>query len=168
MNDHREGLALLGLGANLGEPAAQIREAIRQLSLMVRVGDMSSLYLTEPVGGPEQPSYINAVCSVRTGLTPAALLALCRAVEERLGRRRGRRDEPRTIDIDLLAYDDLVLSTDELTLPHPRMHERAFVLRPLREIAPDWLHPVRQMTAAEMLAAAGPLEKVELWEGTDA
>lgn len=168
MNDHRQRIALLGLGANLGEPAAQVREAIRQLSLMVRVLDVSSLYLTEPVGGPEQPSYINAVCSVRTGLTPAALLALCRAVEERMGRRRRRRDEPRTIDIDLLAYDDVVLSTDELTLPHPRMHLRGFVLHPLREIAPDWRHPVRQMTAAEMLAAAGPLEKVERWEGTEA
>lgn len=168
MNDHRQRVALLGLGANLGEPAAQIREAIRQLSLVVRVMDVSSLYLTEPVGGPDQPSFINAVCSVRTGLTPAALLALCRAVEEAMGRRRRRRDEPRTIDIDVLAYDDVVLSTDELTVPHPRMHLRGFVLHPLREIAPDWRHPVQKLTAAEMLAAAGPLEKVELWEGTEA
>lgn len=164
MRVREDSSALLGLGANLGDPAAQLREAIRQLGLMVEVLDVSSLYLTEPVGGLDQPSYLNLVCSVRTGLRPAALLALCRAVEQRMGRIRGRRNDPRVIDIDLLAYDDLVMRTDELTLPHPRMHLRGFVLYPLREIAPDWRHPVRRMTAAEMLAAAEPLEKVELWE----
>lgn len=165
MSARGNSLALLGLGANLGDPAAQLREAIRQLGLMVQVLDVSSLYLTDPVGDPDQPSYLNLVCSVRTGLRPPALLALCHAVEQRMGRIRGRRDEPRIIDIDLLAYDDLVMRTHDLTIPHPRMHLRGFVLHPLREIAPDWRHPARKMTAAEMLAAAESLENVELWEG---
>lgn len=161
MTGRAEHVALLGLGANLGDPAAQLREAVAQLSLLVDVVDVSSLYLTEPVGGPEQPRFLNLVCRIRTGLTPSALLALVHAVEQRMGRVRGQRNEPRIIDIDLLAYDELVVSTEDLTLPHPRMHLRGFVLFPLLEIAPEWRHPELGKTAAELVAAAAALEKVE-------
>lgn len=161
MTGHPESEALLGLGANLGDPRAQLREALAQLRLMVHVADVSSIYLTEPVGGPEQPSFLNLVLRVRTGLSPSALLALAHAAEQRMGRTRRTRDEPRLIDIDLLAYDDLVVNTAELTVPHPRMHVRGFVLHPLAEVAPHWRHPVLDMTAEEMLAAEQPMERVE-------
>lgn len=156
-----ESVALLGLGANLGDPRAQLREAIKQLGMIVHVTDVSSVYLTEPVGETDQPRFLNLVCRVRTGLTPSALLALAHAVEQRIGRTRYRKNEPRLIDIDLLAYDDLVMSSDDLTLPHPRMGRRGFVLHPLAEIAAEWRHPVTGLSALEMLEAAGELEAVE-------
>lgn len=156
-----ESVALLGLGANIGDPRAQLREAIKQLGMIVHVTDVSSVYLSDPVGETDQPRFLNLACRVRTGLTPAALLALAHAVEQRIGRTRQRKNEPRLIDIDLLAYDDLVTDDGELTLPHPRMEHRGFVLHPLAEIAPDWRHPVSGLSAAEMLEAAGPLETIE-------
>lgn len=163
MTGSAEHVALLGLGANVGDPHAQLREAVAQLGLLVEVVDVSSLYLTAPVGGPEQPSFLNLVCRIRTGLTPSALLALGHAIEQRMGRVRGRPNEPRTIDIDLLAYDDLTMNSGDVKLPHPRMHLRGFVLLPLLEVAPEWRHPELGMTAAELIAAAGSLEKVERW-----
>lgn len=154
---------LLGLGANLGEPVRQLSEAVRALAAAVSLTAISSVYRTEPVGLREQPDFYNLVCMGRTTLSPRALLAVAREIEAGLGRVRRLRDGPRTIDIDLLAYGALTLDTPQLTLPHPRMHRRAFVLVPLVEIAPGWRHPVLARTARELLGAAEPAEGVERW-----
>lgn len=154
--------AFLGLGANIGEPEAQLAAAVRALALRVTVEALSPVFLTEPVGGPEQPSYLNLVAKVGTDLAPDELLSFTREIEDRLGRDRRLPNEPRTIDIDILAYDDLVMSDSRLTIPHPRMHTRGFVLFPLAEIAPEWRHPLLGLTPGEMIAAAGELERVEL------
>jgi 2-amino-4-hydroxy-6-hydroxymethyldihydropteridine diphosphokinase len=142
---------LLGLGANLGDPVAQIWGAIASLGEFVRVAAISSLYRTDPIGMLEQPVFYNLVVSGRTGMTPFELLSGVARIEAEFGRTRGTRDGPRTIDIDILAFDQVVIESPHLTLPHPRMHERAFVLVPLVEIEPLWSHPVSGMTATELL-----------------
>ncbi|HEX2080488.1 MAG TPA: 2-amino-4-hydroxy-6-hydroxymethyldihydropteridine diphosphokinase [Longimicrobium sp.] len=152
---------LLGLGANLGDPAAQLARAVEELAAPVRIEAVSSLYRTEPVGHADQPDFYNLVVRGRTALEPAALLRAAQHVEAALGRRRSFRDAPRTIDVDLLAYGDHVMRTPELTLPHPRLHLRGFVLHPLVEVAPEWKHPVLARTARELLSSAGVLERVE-------
>lgn len=152
---------LLGLGANLGDPVAQLSAAVELLSGVMRIGAVSSLYRTEPVGYADQPDFYNVVVRGRTALEPGALLRAARGVEEALGRRRTFRDAPRTIDVDLLAYGGRVMETDELSLPHQRLHLRGFVLHPLAEVAPEWLHPVLLRTARELLSSASGLERVE-------
>lgn len=129
----------IGLGSNLGDRAATIRAALDALSADgdVRVVRCSSLYETAPVGGPPgQPMYLNAAAELETRLAPRALLDRMLAVEARFGRRREVRHGPRTLDLDLLLYAELAVDEPGLTIPHPRMWEREFVLAPLREIAP--------------------------------
>lgn len=132
-------LAYVALGANLGDPVATIDAAIAALadapaSTLLRV---SSLYRTAPVGLKNQPDFINAVAAMETRLSPVELLEALFAVEARFGRSRGVPNAPRTLDLDLLLFGEITLDGARLTLPHPRMHERAFVLAPLLEIAPD-------------------------------
>jgi 2-amino-4-hydroxy-6-hydroxymethyldihydropteridine diphosphokinase len=143
----------LGLGSNVGDREANIRAAVAGLAAWpgIRVAQVSSLYETAPVGYTEQADFLNAVAGVATTLPPAELLAACLAVERSLGRERKLRWGPRTIDIDVLLYDDVALDTPALTLPHPRLHERCFVLVPLAEVAPDT--PVRAGKTAGELAA---------------
>jgi 2-amino-4-hydroxy-6-hydroxymethyldihydropteridine diphosphokinase len=138
-------IAFIGLGSNLADPLAQLRQALMELETIAatRVTARSSLYRTSPVGYLEQPDFINAVASVQTTLKPQALLAALLAIENRHGRRRTTRNAPRTLDLDLLLYGEEVLDQDGLTLPHPRLHERAFVLAPLAEIAPEAMVPGR-------------------------
>ncbi|HYN26866.1 MAG TPA: 2-amino-4-hydroxy-6-hydroxymethyldihydropteridine diphosphokinase, partial [Burkholderiales bacterium] len=138
-------IAFVGLGSNLADPMVQVRQAFKELEAIpgTRVTARSSLYRTSPVGYLEQPEFINAVASVQTTLEPLALLAALLAIEDRHGRRRGVRNAPRTLDLDLLLYGEEVLDRDGLTLPHPRLHERAFVLAPLAEIAPEAMVPGR-------------------------
>lgn len=154
---------LIGLGSNLDEPVERLAEAVRRLAPELEVLATSSVYRSEPVGHREQPDFYNAVVRGRTALAPGALLARLLAVEEEMGRRRSFRNGPRTIDLDLLACGERVLDTPELTLPHPRMAERAFVLVPLAEVAPGWRHPLLGRTARELLAEAGTLERIERW-----
>lgn len=143
--------AYIALGSNVGDRAAHVRRAAGLLSGAGTVTGLSSLYLTEPVGKRDQAPFINAVAAVATRLPPDDLLAVCRSIEARLGRERAERWGPRTIDLDILLYGDLTVHTEQLTIPHPRMAERRFVLEPLAEIAPGAVHPVLRRTAAELL-----------------
>ncbi len=135
--------AYIALGANLGNPVAQIEQAWSELGGLpeTRLLACSALYLSKPVGYADQPDFINAVAAVRTQLTPRALLAELLGIEARHGRNRTFKNAPRSLDLDLLLYDGLIMHEHGLTLPHPRMCERAFVLVPLTEIAPDVLIP---------------------------
>ena len=128
----------LGLGSNLGDRLANLAEAVRALEERgVRTLRSSRVYETDAVGGPPQPRYLNAVIEVAADLEPAALLHACLEVEDQLGRERAERWGPRVIDVDLLTYGDREIDEPSLTLPHPRMHERAFVLVPLLELDAD-------------------------------
>lgn len=142
--------AFVALGANLADPVHQVQAALDSLAQLpdCRLLRASSLYRTAPVGAAGQPDFINAVALVETVLTPHALLAALFSIEAQFGRRRDYRNAPRTLDLDLLLYDDLVLESAELQLPHPRMHLRAFVLTPLLEIAPDCAIPGRGTASA--------------------
>ena len=136
-------IAFIGLGSNLADPLVQVRQALTELESIpgTRVIARSSFYRTSPIGYLKQPDFINAVASVQTTLQPQALLGALLAIENRHGRRRAMRNAPRTLDLDLLLYEEDVLDQDTLTLPHPRLHERAFVLAPLAEIAPETMVP---------------------------
>lgn len=131
--------AVVALGANIGNPQEQMDLAIAMLREATDLIAVSSYYLTKPVGGPEQPDYINAVCLLESELPALDLLALLHGIEKSLGRERNERWGPRTIDLDLIQYGSLLSSADELQLPHPRAHERRFVLEPWYEIEPDAL-----------------------------
>jgi len=143
--------AYIGLGANLGDRMATLREAVRRLTGLGRLIVVSSLYDTAPVGYLEQPPFLNAVVALETELTPLVLLRELLAIERDLGRTRTFRNAPRTLDLDLLLIDDIMLESAELTLPHPRLHERAFVLVPLAEIAPGAWHARLNIFAADLL-----------------
>ena len=156
-------LAYVALGANLDDPVAQVRaafEALRHLP-QSRLTRTSSLYRTAPVGVHGQPDFINAVAQLETDLDAAALLDALLAIEASFGRRRDFHLAPRTLDLDLLLFDDAVIDTPRLTLPHPRMHLRAFVLAPLLEIAPACVIPGRGTAAAWRPAVSmQPIEKL--------
>jgi 2-amino-4-hydroxy-6-hydroxymethyldihydropteridine diphosphokinase len=157
--------AYVGLGSNLGHPRRRLARALTELARLPRSALVAASrnYLTAPVGVSEpQPDYVNAVAALRTALAPGAMLHHLRAIEHRLGRRRERRERrnaPRVLDLDLLLFGRRRLASTRLTVPHPRMHERAFVLRPLLDIAPAvtipgrgaarlWLHRARNQRVA--------------------
>jgi len=129
--------AVVALGANIGNPKEQMDLAIAMLRESTDVIALSSYYTTKPVGGPEQPDYINAVCILESELPATELLSLLHGIEKSLGRERIEKWGPRTIDLDLVQYGGLLSSATELELPHPRAHERRFVLEPWHEIEPD-------------------------------
>ncbi|HEY8085307.1 MAG TPA: 2-amino-4-hydroxy-6-hydroxymethyldihydropteridine diphosphokinase [Methylophilaceae bacterium] len=146
--------AFIAIGSNLQDPARQVNMAFELLADLpeTQVIKRSSLYRTAPVGYDNQPDFINAVAEVSSDLTPQALLHAMLAIEAAQGRERPFPNAPRVLDLDLLLYDDRVMNTTELTLPHPRMHERGFVLYPLTEIAPDVEIPAKG-NAQTLLAA---------------
>ena len=155
----------LGLGSNLGNRQENLDWALDLLSQRVRMGKVSSVYETEPVGNLNQPRFLNIVCEAYTRLEPEQLLVLGKGIETKLGR-TGKSNDPRPIDIDVLFYGDRVIDTPELVIPHPRLHERAFVLIPLAEIAPELVHPLTGKTVIDMKnTLTTPVQGVLKWEG---
>ncbi len=141
------------LGSNLGDREAALRQAVDALGPAgIRVLRVSSVYESEPVDVRDQPWFLNLVVEAETDLFPRQLLARTQSIERKMGRVRTRPKGPRTIDIDILLYGDAVIDSSDLTVPHPRMAERRFVLEPLAELAPDLRHPVTRATVREMLA----------------
>ena len=159
-------LAYLCLGSNLGDRKEYLSRALRLLARKVTLSRLSAIYETEPVGYKEQPLFLNCVCEVSTELGPGELLELAKQIEVELGRRPDFPNAPRAIDIDILLYDRQIMATPELTIPHPRLKERAFVLIPLAEIAPDLNLPDSQETIAG-LASSVTHNGVALWGEVD-
>jgi 2-amino-4-hydroxy-6-hydroxymethyldihydropteridine diphosphokinase len=151
--------AYLGLGSNLGNRLAFLRGGRDSLAsrFAITLVDSSGVYETAAFGGPaDSPPYLNAVLHIETSLNPRELLAACLAVEDEFGRTRPMLWAPRTLDIDLLLYDDRLIDEPDLRIPHPRLQERAFVLAPLNEIAPDQVHPVLRQTIRTLAEALPP------------
>jgi 2-amino-4-hydroxy-6-hydroxymethyldihydropteridine diphosphokinase len=153
----------LGLGSNLGDRKENLDRALDLISQRMRLGNISSIYDTDPVDNINQPRFLNMVCQAFTRLAPEGLLALAKGIESKMGR-YGKSKDPRPIDIDILLYGERVIETTELIIPHPRMMERAFVLGPLVEIAPDLVHPVSGKTMKELLQDIKEVQGVFKWE----
>jgi 2-amino-4-hydroxy-6-hydroxymethyldihydropteridine diphosphokinase len=141
----------LALGSNLGERHEHLREALKCLPPKVELYKVSSVYETAPVGYQDQPDFLNMACQGETQLSPQALLRYVKDIERTIGRQVTFRNGPRVIDIDILLYDHLCIQENDLVIPHPRMAERAFVLAPLAEIAPDAIEPVHHQAIRELL-----------------
>jgi 2-amino-4-hydroxy-6-hydroxymethyldihydropteridine diphosphokinase len=161
-------MILIGLGSNLTGSGFVSSQEVLEAALNaiknndIQVLEVSPYYRSAPVPISDQPWFVNGVAAVSTTLPPAALLEALHRVEADFGRVRMARNESRTLDLDLLTYDNRVIQEPEgLTLPHPRLQDRAFVLRPLGDLAPRWRHPVSGLTAAEMLALLAPGQEVE-------
>ncbi|HUQ77196.1 MAG TPA: 2-amino-4-hydroxy-6-hydroxymethyldihydropteridine diphosphokinase [Burkholderiales bacterium] len=153
--------AYIGVGSNLDEPLLHVKQALQELAALPRsrLTRHSSLYRSSPVGFAQQPDYINAVAALQTGLDARALLGELQKLEARHGRKRSFANAPRTLDLDLLVFGERQIAEPDLVVPHPRMHERAFVLQPLIEIAPDLSIPGRGDAAAWLRRCAD--QKVE-------
>jgi len=153
----------LSLGSNLGDRQQNLDRALELLSDRLRVEKFSSIYETDPLGDDDQPRFLNMSCQARTRLAPKELLALAKGIESKMGR-IGKSGAPRFIDIDILLYDQQVVDTPELVIPHLKMTERAFVLVPLAEIAPDMVHPASGKTVKELLKNITEKQGIFKWE----
>jgi 2-amino-4-hydroxy-6-hydroxymethyldihydropteridine diphosphokinase len=169
-------ISFIGVGANLGRPEEQCRDALRRVGEREGIAPLrtASFYRTEPIGDPDQPWFVNTVAELRTTLSPLGLLSELTAIEREMGRRRsGRSAEPRVIDLDLLLYGQEVAAEAELVVPHPRLHERRFVLVPMNEIAGYVLHPAFGVSMRGLLSRcrdSGRVERIgegETHEGTE-
>ncbi len=154
-------IAYIGLGSNIGDSKATLEAAVQVFAEFGAVTAQSSWYKTAPVGYENQPWFFNGVVELETDCTPHDLIVRLQQIEHQFGKNTPFRDGPRTIDLDILLYDDRIINTPDLIIPHPRMHERAFVLVPLYEIAPALVHPTSKKTIAELLAALHDAHAVE-------
>ena len=155
----------IGLGSNLGDRLAALSTAVVLLSPDVRVLKVSKVYETPPWGYEDQPAFLNQVLQAETGLDPPALLKYLKRIEQKLGRKATFRYGPRAIDLDILFYDDLIYSTANLQIPHPMAAERAFVLLPMREIAPDFIHPVLGKSISKLVRSIDS-SGIKVYEGS--
>ena len=157
-------LVYLSLGSNVGDREAQLQDALAKLAAVGSVVATSSFYETEPVEFTRQPWFLNCAIALETNKTPEQLMAAILRIEEEMGRRRVQKKGPRAIDIDILLFDNTIVDSKELTIPHPAMHQRRFVLEPLAEIAPELLHPVLKKTIRELLDSLPPGQVVKRLE----
>lgn len=153
-------LAYLSLGSNIGNREAHLREAIRRLETTGTLRSVSSIYETEPVEFTDQPQFLNCAVALETSSTPEPLMLQLLTIEKAMGRQRIQKKGPRTIDLDILLFGDEVVDTPGLTIPHPAMQHRRFVLEPLAEIAPDARHPVLRKTVRRLLEELPPGQQV--------
>lgn len=160
----RDNLAYIGIGSNLGDKVKNCLEAIERIVKAEEnelIGQ-SSLYQTEPWGNEDQDWFVNAVIKIKTSLNPEDLLKQLRTVEEQLKKRKEERWGPRNIDLDILFFNDEVIETPDLTIPHPSLHLRRFVLVPLHEICPDFIHPQLKLSVRELLKSTGDEKEVTI------
>ena len=153
----------LGLGSNLGHREHNLRRAIRILRRYVRLRRASSVYETAPWGFGQQPAFLNCVLDVTATVAPSQLLSSVKSLEREMGRQPGLRYGPRLIDVDILFYGGQIIEYPELHIPHPRLHQRAFVLVPLAELAPELLHPTSKLTVAQLSVQVTDREGVKPW-----
>ena len=150
----------IGIGSNLGDTIGNCKIALDEIENFAEIVRISSLYETEPVGNEDQPNFINSVVEINTDLSPHELLTHLKSIEDKLGRVRGEKWGPRVIDLDIIFYDDLVMKYDDLIIPHPSAHLRRFVLEPICEIAPDFIHPELETSILELLEKLGDSKMV--------
>ncbi|MER3445472.1 MAG: 2-amino-4-hydroxy-6-hydroxymethyldihydropteridine diphosphokinase [Candidatus Dadabacteria bacterium] len=144
-------VAFISIGSNLGKRIENCIRAVEAISDFARITALSSIYETEPVDKEDQPDFINCVLEIETSLSPFDLLTFLQSIETAIGREQIEKQGPRVIDLDIVFYNDLVVETDDLIIPHPRAHLRRFVLEPLCEIAPGFIHPVLKASICELL-----------------
>ena len=160
----KESTVYIGLGSNLGDRVANLREAGHRLSAIVKIERASQLYVAAPLGYVHDDAFVNAVICGTTTLKPLELLEMMQGIESAMGRRPGVQYGPRPIDLDLLFYASIQMETRKLTIPHPRIGQRAFVLKPLAEIAPNLMHPVLYYSIAQLLQEAEDVEQVQIYQ----
>ena len=158
----------IGIGANLGSVRENFAHAVRSIEKCARLVAVSSLYESEPVGLEDQPKFTNAVVKVETELSPFELLDRLKAIEKDIGRKKTVRWGPRVIDLDIIFYEDFVINTDSLVIPHPRAHERRFVLEPLLEIEPSAWHPAKNMSVRDICSELADSQVISKMEGPEA
>ena len=156
----------LSLGSNVGDREAQLRDALARLGAAGRVAEVSSFYETEPVEFTEQPWFLNFVLALETSKTPQQLMTAILRIEEEMGRRRTQKKGPRSIDIDILLFDDIIMDSTNLTIPHPALQQRRFVLEPMAEIAPEVVHPSLKKTIRELRDTLPPGQVVRKLQKT--
>lgn len=158
----------IGIGANIGSVRENFARAVRSIEKCARVVAVSSLYESEPVGLKDQPKFTNAVIKIETELSPLELLDCLQAIEKEIGRKKTVRWGPRVIDLDIIFYGDLVMATDSLVIPHPRGHERRFVMEPLLEIDPSAWHPAENMSVKDICSQLGDSQSISKICGPEA
>jgi len=158
----KESTVYIGLGSNLGDRVGNLREAVLRLSAIIKIEKASQLYVAAPLGYVRDDAFVNAVVCGRTSLKPLDLLEMMQAIEAAMGRRAVQYG-PRPIDLDMLIYENVQIDTRKLTIPHPRLAQRAFVLRPLAEIAPNLMHPVHYYTVSQLLQDAEDANQVQIY-----
>jgi len=157
-------IVYLGLGSNIPDKEEHLMNALLLIKELCTVNTISLLYLTEPIGLPDPDWFLNGVIEIETDIAPQTLLLKIKSIEQKLGRKKTVRNGPRTIDIDILFYGDLVVHTKQLVIPHPRLQERLFVLRPMMDLDPGFMHPVLHKTIQELYDEHSWLERVTAYK----